>query len=59
MEPIKPMLTAKNRKRIYNTGIALAAVAVVYGLASGEQTDAWIAVLGAALGVARANVSGD
>ena len=45
------------RKRIYDTGLALIGVAVVYGVLSGEQAVAWALVLAPALGVARANVS--
>lgn len=52
-----PKLTPARRKRLYEVGIAAAALAVVYGLASGQEADAWVAVLGAALGVARANVN--
>lgn len=55
----RPWLTSKRRKRLYEAGIALVAVAVTYGLASGDEADAWVAVLGVALGIARRNVTDD
>lgn len=54
-----PKSPAKRRKRLYEAGIALVAVAVAYGLVSGDEADAWVAVLGVALGVARRNVTPD
>lgn len=55
----KVKITPAVRKRIYEIGIALSGAAVVYGLTSGQKADALVAILGAALGVARSNVSGD
>ncbi|WP_206516045.1 hypothetical protein [Nocardioides pantholopis] len=51
-----PELTPARRRWLYDVGIAAVALAVVYALVDGETADAWIAVLGAALGVARSNV---
>lgn len=50
-------LNSSTRKRLYETGLALIGVAVVYGVVSGEQAVAWALVLAPALGVARANVT--
>ncbi|MEJ7633261.1 hypothetical protein [Aeromicrobium sp.] len=49
-------LTEDTRRRLYDTALALAAVAVVYGLISDAEAVAWIAVLTPWIGLARANV---
>lgn len=46
----------RNRRRLYELGLALIGVAGVYGLVSGEQAAAWSLVLAPLLGMARANV---
>jgi hypothetical protein len=51
--------TVKTRAKAYRVFLALTAVAAVYGLASGEEIAAWVAV-GTALfgnGLATANTS--
>lgn len=52
-------LTAKVRARIYEVTIAGCAVAVGYGLLSSEEALLWLGLAGAALGIARANVTPD
>ncbi len=52
-------ITREQRKWAYNVGIAAVAVAVIYGLIDGDIADTWVALLGAALGIARANLSDD
>lgn len=48
----------KVRKSLYKFGVAAGAVALVYGVASGEQVAVWLGVLSAALNVmADLNVS--
>lgn len=49
--------TIWTRKRLYETAIAALALAIVYGLINGDQADAWLGLIAAALGIARANVS--
>lgn len=49
-------LTNKTRRRLYDTALALAAVAVVYGLISDDEAAALVAVLAPWLAMARANV---
>lgn len=44
------------RLRLYDLGLALIAVAAVYGLVSGEQAAAWSLVLAPLFGIARRNV---
>lgn len=55
MTRLKSIFTLSVRKRIYEVGIAASAAAVIYGLTSGDKADALVAVLGAALGLARGN----
>lgn len=50
-------LSTSSRKRLYEVGLGLIAVATIYGLVSSEQAAAWALVLAPALGVARANVT--
>lgn len=50
-------LTPKVRARLYEIGLALIGVAVVYGLLSSEEAAAWALVLAPLLGLARANVN--
>jgi hypothetical protein len=50
-------LTPAVRKRLYETAIAGCAVAVGYGLLSGEEALLWLGLAGAVLGVARNNVN--
>jgi hypothetical protein len=58
MTKLKTIFTPAVRKRIYEVGIAASAAAVIYGLTSGDKADALVAILGAALGIARGNVDG-
>lgn len=51
-------ITPAQRKRLYELGLALIAVAAVYGLIDGEQAAAWALVIAPLLGLARANVEG-
>lgn len=52
-------LTPVVRKRLYEIGIAAIAAAVIYGLFTGDQAEAWMTLLAALLGVARVNVNDD
>lgn len=49
-------LTPKVRAHLYEVSIAAIAVAVGYGLLTGEQAALWLLLIGAVLGLARANV---
>lgn len=53
----KAKLTPALRKRLYEVAIAAVALAVVYGLLDGNQAAAWLLLIAAVLGVARANVN--
>ncbi len=44
------------RRRLYDLGLALIGVGVVYGIVSGDEAAAWSGVLAPLLGLARANV---
>jgi hypothetical protein len=46
----------RSRKRLYEAGIGLVALAVAYGLVNGDEADAWMVALAALLGVARNKV---
>lgn len=52
-----PNPSPEARARLYEVGLALIAVAVVYGLVSDHEAAAWSAVLAPLLGIARGNVS--
>lgn len=52
----RPHLTEATRARLYELGIAAVLVFAAYHLVDGEQADAWIGLVAAALGIARANV---
>ena len=49
-------LTPAVRRRLYEAAIAAVGIAVVYGLLDGQQSEAWLALVAAVLGVARVNV---
>lgn len=49
-------LTATVRRRLYDSALALSAVAVLYGFISDQEAVAWLAVLSPWIGLARANV---
>lgn len=57
--PVIPGLTAARRRWLYGLTIAIAPLAVIYGLASGEDVGLWVAAIAAFLsgGVALPNVS--
>ncbi|MHB1100010.1 MAG: hypothetical protein ACYCZR_10685 [Burkholderiales bacterium] len=46
-----PVNYPKIRKSLYKLGVAAGAVAMVYGVASGEQVAVWLGVFSAALNV--------
>ena len=50
-------LTPAIRSRLYEVSIAACAVAVGYGLLSGEEALLWLGLAAAVLGGARANVN--
>lgn len=49
-------LTGNQRQQLYDVGVALIAVAAVYGLLTGEEAAAWALVLAPLLRLARKNV---
>ena len=54
-----PTLTAARRRYLYRLANAAVALFVLYGLATGDEADAWLVVVNAALGLADANVRDD
>lgn len=49
-------ITNKNRQRLYDLGLALIAIATLYGIVDDQAAAAWALVLAPLLGLARSNV---
>lgn len=48
--PVVPWLTPPRRAWLYRVVVALVALAVIYGVVSGEEAAAWIAAAAAVIG---------
>lgn len=58
MDKLTAILADRNfRGWVYNVTIAALAVAMVYGLLNGQQAAAWLGLIAAIVGMARANLT--